>query len=107
MLQAGPELIDIESMSSIKGLSQMGSAVAITVIICVVLVKYVLPFFERALNSVLNNNKTALDTIVASYDKFLIKVSENLEKSLSSLSADIRELRTELRADLKDRTKGE
>ena len=101
-----PEVLDIETVSTLKGLSQLGTGIGITVLISYVLVKYILPFFERCLKEILNTHKESLDTIVASYDKFLLKVSDNIEKSLTALATDIRDLRAELRNDLKDRQKG-
>lgn len=93
---------DIETVSTLKGLSQLGTGLGIAVLVCYVLVKYILPFFERCLDKILVRHKESLDTIVASYDKFLIKISDNLEKSLTSLATDIRELRAEIRDDLRD-----
>lgn len=103
MILAVQDTIDIESISTLKGISQLGTGIGITVIVCIVLVKYILPFFERCLDKILVRHKESLDTIVASYDKFLTKISDNLEKSLATLATDIRELRAEIRDDINHR----
>ncbi len=97
----------VENFSTLKGLAQLGTGITITVIICYVVVKHLLPFIERCLDKVLTRHKETIDIVVASYDKFLVKISDNLEKSLTNVSNDIRELRAEIRDEIRDRNKGD
>lgn len=95
----------VETVTNLKGLMSLGSGLAITVIVCYVLVKYVLPFFERQINNTLQIHKDSLNAIISSYDKFIGKIADNMEKGMTSLANDIKELRNELRyhSDTKDK----
>jgi hypothetical protein len=92
-----------ETVTTLKGLASLGSGVVITFMVMFVLVQHILPFFERAINNTLRVHQDSLNAIIKSYDNFMEKVVANMEKGLSSLAEDIRELRRELRQDLHDR----
>lgn len=87
----------VETLTTLKGLAGLGSSVLITVIVCYTMVKHILPFFERQINSVLQVHKESLTTITSFHDKVIEKIVGNMERGLTNLSTEIRDLRNEVR----------
>lgn len=97
----------VETLTTLKGLTSLGGGITMTVIVCYVIVKYIIPFLERSLDKILKENRDSLTSVIGTYDKFVDKIAETMQKGLATLSEDIRDLRNDLRDDIKDCMKGE